>query len=179
MVQGGIDQRSEERLAAGGKALGSVPDQGRKWLVRGFGHSGRYDTEAYEQTKKAISSGVASLPKAAPRTWNRAGTRSTHDASRTDLKRESAELQKLGVDMLELRSDYLERLELPDKLRDAIEASTAPPSRTSAAPAVHWQADAPACAGTIAAIPPTLVEHNTPSVQETGVAAPGRSLATA
>ncbi len=44
----------------------------------------------------------------------------TDDKSRTDLKRESTELQKLGVDLLALRADLLKRLTLPDKLMDAV-----------------------------------------------------------
>jgi len=42
------------------------------------------------------------------------------EPSRTELKRESDELQKLGVDLLTLRADLLARLELSDKFRDAI-----------------------------------------------------------
>ncbi len=42
--------------------------------------------------------------------------------SRTDLKRESAELQKLGEDLLLLlRGDLFERLDLPEKLADAVQ----------------------------------------------------------
>lgn len=44
----------------------------------------------------------------------------TDEKSRTDLKRESTELQKLGVDLLSLRSDLLMRLDLPDKLVEAV-----------------------------------------------------------
>ena len=44
----------------------------------------------------------------------------TDEASRTDLKRESAEVQKLGEDLLELRGDLMTRLALPDKLVDAV-----------------------------------------------------------
>jgi len=44
----------------------------------------------------------------------------TDDKSRTDLKRESTELQKLGEDLLTLRVELLTRLELPDKLLEAI-----------------------------------------------------------
>jgi len=44
----------------------------------------------------------------------------TDDKSRTDLKRESTELQKLGEDLLTLRAELLNRLELPDKLLEAI-----------------------------------------------------------
>ena len=44
----------------------------------------------------------------------------TDDKSRTDLKRESTELQKVGEDLLTLRAELLKRLELPDKLLEAI-----------------------------------------------------------
>ena len=42
------------------------------------------------------------------------------EPSRTDLKRESTELQKLGEDLLGLRGELLARLALPEKLQDAI-----------------------------------------------------------
>jgi ribosome-associated protein len=42
------------------------------------------------------------------------------DVSRTDLKRESTELQKLGESLLNLRADLLTKLELPDKLLEAM-----------------------------------------------------------
>lgn len=42
------------------------------------------------------------------------------DVSRTDLKKESAELQKLGEALVTLRSDLLEGLALPEKLLDAL-----------------------------------------------------------
>jgi ribosome-associated protein len=44
----------------------------------------------------------------------------TDDKSRTDLKRESTELQKLGEDLLTLRAELFARLALPDKLADAV-----------------------------------------------------------
>jgi len=44
----------------------------------------------------------------------------TDDKSRTDLKRESTELQKLGEDLLTLRAELLTRLELPEKLLEAL-----------------------------------------------------------
>jgi len=44
----------------------------------------------------------------------------TDDQSRTDLKRESMELQKLGEDLLTLRASLLSRLDLTEKLKDAI-----------------------------------------------------------
>ena len=42
------------------------------------------------------------------------------EVSKSDLKRESTELQKLGEDLLTLRAGLLERLQLPDKLGDAL-----------------------------------------------------------
>ncbi len=42
------------------------------------------------------------------------------DVSRTDLKRESTELQKLGESLLNLRPDLRTKLELPDKLLEAL-----------------------------------------------------------
>lgn len=42
------------------------------------------------------------------------------DASKTDLKKESDRLQSLGEDLTTLRADLLERLELPEKLLDAL-----------------------------------------------------------
>jgi len=50
----------------------------------------------------------------------KAELKGTMDQSRTDLKRESAELQKLGTELLDLRADLLARLALPDKLQDAL-----------------------------------------------------------
>jgi ribosome-associated protein len=50
----------------------------------------------------------------------KAELKGTDDQSRTDLKRESTELQKLGEALLTLRSDLLERLELSDKFKDAV-----------------------------------------------------------
>ena len=44
----------------------------------------------------------------------------TDDASRTDLKRASDALQKLGEDLLTLRLDLLTRLNLPEKLVDGL-----------------------------------------------------------
>ena len=40
--------------------------------------------------------------------------------SRTELKRESTELQELGTDLLTLRRDLMEGLTLPDKLVDGL-----------------------------------------------------------
>ncbi|MDI1244445.1 MAG: ribosome biogenesis factor YjgA [Rhodoferax sp.] len=50
----------------------------------------------------------------------KAELKGTDDQSRTDLKRESTELQKLGADLLDLRADLLARLDLTDKFKDAI-----------------------------------------------------------
>jgi len=50
----------------------------------------------------------------------KAELKGTDDLSRTDLKRESTELQKLGEALLTLRTDLLERLPLSDKFKDAI-----------------------------------------------------------
>ena len=44
----------------------------------------------------------------------------TDDQSRTDLKRESTELQKLGEDLLTLRAELMARLDLSEKLKDAV-----------------------------------------------------------
>jgi ribosome-associated protein len=50
----------------------------------------------------------------------KAELKGTTEASRTDLKKESTELQKLGVSLLTLRSSLMQRLALPDKLMDAL-----------------------------------------------------------
>lgn len=44
----------------------------------------------------------------------------TDEKSRTDLKRESTELQKLGADLLTLHVNLLARLDLPEKLLEAL-----------------------------------------------------------
>ncbi|MEI6661700.1 MAG: ribosome biogenesis factor YjgA [Comamonadaceae bacterium] len=44
----------------------------------------------------------------------------TDDATRTDLKRESTDLQKLGEDLLTLRVELMTRLALPEKLTEAV-----------------------------------------------------------
>ena len=43
------------------------------------------------------------------------------EPSRTDLKRESDELQKLGESLLTLRGDLMDRIALPEKLADAVQ----------------------------------------------------------
>ena len=45
----------------------------------------------------------------------------TDAQSKTDLKRESTELQKLGEDLLTLRADLMDRLDLSEKLVDAVQ----------------------------------------------------------
>jgi ribosome-associated protein len=50
----------------------------------------------------------------------KAELKGTTEASKTDLKRESTELQKLGEALLTLRTDLMEGLPLPEKLVDAI-----------------------------------------------------------
>lgn len=50
----------------------------------------------------------------------KAELKGTDDQSRTDLKRESTELQKLGEALLTLRADLMARLPLSDKFRDAV-----------------------------------------------------------
>jgi ribosome-associated protein len=42
------------------------------------------------------------------------------EASKSELKRESSELQKLGEALLTLRADLLEKLALPDKLAESV-----------------------------------------------------------
>ena len=50
----------------------------------------------------------------------KAELKGTYDASRTDLKRESDELQDLGKELLTLRADLLNGIGLPDKLIGAL-----------------------------------------------------------
>jgi len=50
----------------------------------------------------------------------KAQLKGTDAQSRTDLKRESTQLQKLGCDLLTLRADVWERLALSDPLKDAL-----------------------------------------------------------
>ena len=51
----------------------------------------------------------------------KAELKGTAESSKTDLKRESTELQKLGEALLTLRADLKARLALPDKLTDALD----------------------------------------------------------
>ena len=59
----------------------------------------------------------------------------TDAASKTDLKRESTELQKLGEDLLDLRADLFDALALPEKLRRraSTRPGASPTSKASAA----------------------------------------------
>jgi len=50
----------------------------------------------------------------------KAELKGTPDASRTDLKRESDELQDLGKELLNLRADLFDAVGLPDKLVEAL-----------------------------------------------------------
>jgi ribosome-associated protein len=50
----------------------------------------------------------------------KAELKGTEQVSKTDLKRESTELQKLGESLLTLRADLLAGLPLPDKLVEAV-----------------------------------------------------------
>ena len=51
----------------------------------------------------------------------KAELKGTDQASKTDLKRESTDLQKVGTALLDLRADLMERLALPEKLVDALD----------------------------------------------------------
>ena len=53
----------------------------------------------------------------------KAELKGTTEASKTELKRESTELQKIGEALLTLRGDLMEGLRLPDKLADALDAA--------------------------------------------------------
>ena len=50
----------------------------------------------------------------------KAELKGTTESSKTDLKREMDALQDLGRDLLTLRADLFNRLQLPDKLQDAL-----------------------------------------------------------
>jgi ribosome-associated protein len=50
----------------------------------------------------------------------KAELKGTEQVSKTDLKRESTELQKLGESLLTLRADLMAGLQLPDKLVEAV-----------------------------------------------------------
>ena len=85
-----------------GKACVRPPSMPRKFK-KGYFVSGQFVAEGSEmdiELKRALKGG--------------------DEPSRTELKRESTEVQKLGVDLLALRSEFMDRLALPEKLRDAI-----------------------------------------------------------
>ena len=50
----------------------------------------------------------------------KAELKGTNEQSRTELKRESTELQKLGEDLLTLRPELMARLAVSEKLKDAV-----------------------------------------------------------
>ncbi|NBT56495.1 MAG: DUF615 domain-containing protein, partial [Betaproteobacteria bacterium] len=50
----------------------------------------------------------------------KAELKGTSEQSRTELKRESTELQKLGEDLLTLRPELMARLAVSEKLKDAV-----------------------------------------------------------
>ena len=50
----------------------------------------------------------------------KAELKGTTESSKTDLKRESTEMQKLGEALLTLRADLMDTLALPEKLTDAV-----------------------------------------------------------
>ncbi|QNP59389.1 ribosome biogenesis factor YjgA [Paenacidovorax monticola] len=50
----------------------------------------------------------------------KAELKGTAEASKTDLKRESDALQALGEELLTLRGDLFDRLQLPEKLQEAV-----------------------------------------------------------
>ena len=50
----------------------------------------------------------------------KAELKGTTGATKTDLKREMDALQKLGAELLTLRTDLFARLDLPEKLQDAL-----------------------------------------------------------
>src|SRR4030095_4207269 len=54
----------------------------------------------------------------------KAELKGTNEASKTELKRESTELQKIGEALLTLRADLMEGLALPEKLAGALDEAT-------------------------------------------------------
>jgi len=93
----------------------------------------------------------------------------TDEPTRTDLKRESDEQQKLGEDLLTLRTDLMTRLDLPEKLIDAV----AEAKRLTNFEAIRRQMQfigklmRKLDEGTLDAIRAALVEQHMPSAQET------------
>ena len=91
------------------------------------------------------------------------------EKSRTDLKRESEELQKLGADLLTLRTDLLQKLELSDKLVEALaeyKRITSFEARRRLMQFIGKQMRL-LDADTLEAIRTALVEQHTPSARET------------
>ena len=91
------------------------------------------------------------------------------EKSRTDLKRESEELQKLGADLLTLRTDLLQKLELSDKLIEALaeyKRITSFEARRRLMQFIGKQMRL-LDADTLEAIRTALVEQHTPSARET------------
>jgi ribosome-associated protein len=93
----------------------------------------------------------------------------TDEKSRTDLKRESTALQKVGEDLLTLRADLMTRLALPDKLVDALAEArriTNFEGRRRLMQFIGKQMRL-LSVETLDAIRTALVEQHTPSAQET------------
>ena len=91
------------------------------------------------------------------------------EKTRTDLKRESEELQKLGAEMLTLRADLLQKLELSDKLLEALaeyKRITSFEARRRLMQFIGKQMRL-LDAETLDAIRTALVEQHTPSARET------------
>ena len=64
----------------------------------------------------------------------KAELKGTTESSKTDLKRESEELQKLGEELMHLRAELLAPLGLPDKLLDAMAEALWSGTETALAP---------------------------------------------
>src|SRR5450830_816409 len=126
MRQGGVHQVfkgfSGVAEAAGGRCLG-------------FLHSGGYDT-CRSGSPVALTPDTPNMSRKPKKGYYvrgqfvaegseldlqlKAELKGTDEASKTELKRESTALQKLGEDLLTLRADLMEKLPLSDKLVDAL-----------------------------------------------------------
>lgn len=95
----------------------------------------------------------------------------TDAPTRTDLKRESTELQKLGEDLLTLRADLLAGLELPDKLMDAVAEAKRITNFEGKRRQMQFigKLMRPLDAHTLEAVRSALVEQHQPSAQETAL----------
>jgi ribosome-associated protein len=93
----------------------------------------------------------------------------TDEKSRTDLKRESTELQKVGEDLLTLRADLMTRLALPDKLVGAVAEAKRITNFEGRRRLMQFIGKQMRLlnAETLNAIRTALVEQHTPSAQET------------